>query len=150
MEACLLGGDACRSASRLEEAMQYYQKVLQSSAVRNEEYLRRFHARAKESIEAIRLSEQADPKKVADGTYSATTTGYAGPLEVKVTVVSGRIQLVQVAKHREKQFYSALKDIPQRIVTRQSVEGIDAISGATVTSQAIVNATAKALASGAR
>jgi uncharacterized protein with FMN-binding domain len=150
MEACLLGGDACRSAGRLEEAMQYYQKVLQSSAVRNEEYLRRFHARAKESIEAIRLSEQADPKKVADGTYSATTTGYAGPLEVKVTVVSGRIELVQVAKHREKQFYSALKDIPQRIVTRQSVEGIDAISGATVTSQAIVNATAKALASGAR
>jgi len=57
---------------------------------------------------------------------------------------------VRVAKHREKQFYSALKDIPQQIVTRQSVEGIDAVSGATVTSQAIVNATAKALASGAR
>jgi major membrane immunogen (membrane-anchored lipoprotein) len=45
---------------------------------------------------------------------------------------------------------SALEDIPQRIITRQSVEGIDAISGATVTSQAIVNATAKALANGTR
>jgi len=150
MEACLLGGDACRSAGRTEEAIQYYQKVLQSSAARNEEYLRRFHGRAKESIEAVRLLEQADPKQVADGAYAATTTGYAGPLEVKVTVAGGRIESVRVAKHREKQFYSALKDIPQQIVTKQSVEGIDAISGATVTSQAIVNAAAKALASGAR
>jgi uncharacterized protein with FMN-binding domain len=149
-QAYLLGGDACRSEGRLEEAVQYYQKVLQNKTARNAEYLRRFHARARESIEAIRLLQQADPQQVADGTYTATTTGYAGPLEVTVVVVGRRVESVRVTRHKEKQFYSALTDIPQQIVSKQSVEGIDAISGATVTSQAIVNATAKALASGAR
>jgi len=53
-------------------------------------------------------------------------------------------------KHKEKQFFAALTDIPQQIVSKQSIHGIDSLSGATVTSQAIVNATAKALASGSR
>ncbi len=149
-EAYLLGGDACRSAGRPEEAVQYYQKVLQNKNARNAEYLHRFHARARESIEAIRLVTQADPRLVADGTHTATTMGYAGPLEVKVTVASGRIESVKVTKHREKQFFAALIDIPQQIVSKQSVQGIDALSGATVTSQAIVNGTAKALADGVR
>jgi uncharacterized protein with FMN-binding domain len=149
-EAYLLGGDACRSAGRLKEAVDYYHKVLENKRARNAEYLRRFHARANESIEAIELIERTDPGQVADGRYQATTTGYAGPLEVQVSVAGGRIDFVRVTRHKEKQFYSALKDIPARIVDKQAVQGIDAVSGATVTSQAIVNATAKALASGAR
>jgi len=55
---------------------------------------------------------------------------------------------VRVTKHKERQFYSALTDTPTRIIERQSVTGIDAVSGATMTSEAIINATAKALASG--
>ncbi|MCH5376926.1 MAG: FMN-binding protein, partial [Planctomycetes bacterium] len=149
-EAFLLGGDACRAAGRTEEAVQYYERVLQDKVARNAEYLHRFHARARESIEAIRLAALADPGQVPDGTYSATTTGYAGALEVQVRVAGGRIDSVQVPKHKEKQFYSALVDIPRQIVSKQSIDGIDAVSGATVTSQAIVNGTAKALASAAR
>ncbi len=49
----LLGGDACRSAGRSQEAIEYYQKVLQDNHASNAEYLRRFHARAKESIATI-------------------------------------------------------------------------------------------------
>jgi uncharacterized protein with FMN-binding domain len=149
-QAYLLGGDACRAAGRLEEAVRYYEKVLANKVARNAEYLRRFHARARESIEAIQLIRRADPSQIADGAYTATTTGYAGSLEVKVEVAGGRIESVQVTKHKEKQFYSALTDIPRQIVARQSIQSIDAVSGATVTSQAIVNGTAKALASGSR
>jgi uncharacterized protein with FMN-binding domain len=149
-EALLLGGDACRAAGRPEEAVRYYERVLQDKVARNAEYLQRFHARARESIEAIRLAERADPGQVPDGTYSATTTGYAGPLEVTVRVAGGRIESVQVTKHKEKQFYSALIDIPRQIVSKQAIDGIDAVSGATVTSQAIVNGTAKALANAPR
>jgi uncharacterized protein with FMN-binding domain len=43
-----------------------------------------------------------------------------------------------------------LTNIPQQIIAHQSIEGGDAVTRATVTSQAIVNGTAKALASGAR
>jgi uncharacterized protein with FMN-binding domain len=54
-----------------------------------------------------------------------------------------------VTKHKEKQFYSALSDIPRQIIKKQSVKGVDATSRATITAEAVINATAKALASGA-
>ena len=66
-----------------------------------------------------------------------------------MTVKSGRIESVDVTRHKEKQFYAALIDTPRQILKKQSVKGIDATSRATITSQAIVNATAKALAQGA-
>jgi uncharacterized protein with FMN-binding domain len=58
----------------------------------------------------------------------------------------GKIQNVEITKHKEKQFYSALRDIPQQIVVKQSVKDVDATSRATITAEAIVAATAKALA----
>ncbi|NLS97778.1 MAG: FMN-binding protein [Planctomycetaceae bacterium] len=58
--------------------------------------------------------------------------------------------MLQVTKHKEKQFYAAITDIPRQIIANQSIEGVDAVTGATVTSRAIVNATAKALAGGNR
>jgi len=55
-----------------------------------------------------------------------------------------------VTKPTEKQFYSAMNDTTTKILAKQSVRGVDATSGATITSEAIINATAKALASGAK
>ncbi len=149
-EAWLNAGDALRSAGRLNEAIAYYQKVLDKNQARNQEYLNRYKGRAAEAIEAIRLFDKADVSKVADGTYKQSATGYNGPLEVEVTVSNARITQVKITKHREKQFYAALTDTPQQIVEKQSYRNIDGTSGATITSQAIVNATAKALAQGAK
>ncbi|MDA1162559.1 MAG: FMN-binding protein, partial [Planctomycetota bacterium] len=58
------------------------------------------------------------------------------------------IKSVTVTRHREKQYYSSLTDTPRKILARQGVAGIDATSSATITSEAIINATAKALANG--
>jgi uncharacterized protein with FMN-binding domain len=58
------------------------------------------------------------------------------------------MESVRVTSHREKQFYSSLTDTPQKILKKQSVKGVDATSGATITSEAIINATAKAIAGG--
>jgi uncharacterized protein with FMN-binding domain len=101
-------------------------------------------------VEAIELFELSDVKNVADGTYRASSTAYTGPLEVEVEVAGGRIESVAVVKHTEKQFYSAITDTPQQIIDKQSVKGIDTTSRATITSVAIINATAKALAAGAQ
>jgi uncharacterized protein with FMN-binding domain len=76
--------------------------------------------------------------------------GYEGQIQVNVVVSSGRIEAVKVTQHREKQFYSALTDTPAKIVAKQGVKGVDATTSATIKSEAIINATAKALASGAK
>jgi len=126
-EAYLLAGDACRSAGRHKEAIDFYQKVIDAPAARNEEYAKRFHGLAKDSIEALNLLEQAKVAKVADGSYQASSVGYSGAVEVEVRVANHRIEEVKVTKHVEKQFYAALTDTPSKIVKKQSVNGIDAI-----------------------
>lgn len=80
--------------------------------------------------------------------YNADVPAYAGDLYVAVTVQSGRIEAVTVTKHKEKQYYTALIETPRKIIEQQGVKGIDATTGATITSEAIINAAAKALASG--
>lgn len=149
-EPYLLAGDACRLAGKYPQAISFYQKVIDSPDARNEEYGQRFRGRAEDSITAIKLFDQADVGQVADGSYRDSSVGYNGPVEVEVRVSGGRLEEVRVAQHEEKQFYAALTDTPNQIKKKQSVKGIDATSRATITSQAIVNAAAKALAKGAR
>lgn len=94
---------------------------------------------------SIRLYETLDVSKLRAGTYTESSTGYEGPVRVEVKLAGGKISGVRVVAHREKQFYSALRDTPAKIIAKQHVKDIDATSGATVTAQAIVNAAAKAL-----
>ncbi|MCO8121285.1 FMN-binding protein [Stieleria sp. TO1_6] len=145
-QANLLAGDALRKAGKLDQAIEYYQRVIDSDNHRNEEYEQRAKARAQESIDTIRLYDQADVSTAADGTYTDSSTGYNGKLVVEVTVESGELKTVKITDHKEKQFYSSLTDTPAQLIQNQSVQGVDGTSGATITSQAIVNATAKALA----
>ncbi|MHB1037834.1 MAG: FMN-binding protein [Pirellulales bacterium] len=147
--AYLAAGDVCRLAGRYPQALAYYQKVLSeepSNALKGD--IPRNRDRARASIEAIRVFDTLDLARVADGTYKSNSLGYAGQLYVSVTVKSGRIESVEVTQHQEKQFYSSLTDTPSQIIAKQSVKGIDVTSGATITSEAIINATAKALAGG--
>lgn len=140
--------DALRQAGRFDDAIGYYRRVLASDQFRNDDYEKRFKARAQESIESIELFEKLDLSQISDGKYRGSSTGYNGRLDVEVAVDRGRIGAVKVIQHREKQFYSALTDTEQQIVQRQSLQDVDGTSGATITSQAIVNAAAKALADG--
>jgi uncharacterized protein with FMN-binding domain len=145
-EGFIAAGDAMRQAGRFDEAIRFYERVLGSNAFRNKDYEDRFKTRAQESIDAIEMFEKVDVRSLSDGTYEGGSTGYNGQLQVEVTVDSGKIVSVQVVDHNEKQFYSALTDTENAILRLQTVRGVDGTSGATITSRAIVNATAKALA----
>ncbi len=149
-DAHLHYGDALRRAGRTDEAVKYYQRVIDSDKYRNEDYEKRLKGRARDSIAAIQVYGQLDISKIADGTYQANAIGYQGRLDVEVRVASNRIESVKITQHKEKQYYAAMTDTPNQIINKQSVKDIDATSGATITSQAIVNATAKALAKGAK
>jgi uncharacterized protein with FMN-binding domain len=146
-EACLAAGDVCRLHGRHAQAVSLYQQVLAVPATgKQAERIRKFHERARASIEAVKAVDALDLKKIPDGTYSATAMSYAGPLTVEVTVKGARIEDVRVTKSQDKQYYAAMTETPRQIVARQGVKGVDAVTSATITSEAIINATAKALA----
>ena len=143
--ANLAAGDACRRAGKIPEALAYYEKVLAvTQQVQRDDPVNKKRAAA--SIEAIRLFDSLDLTKIADGTYKADSVGYVGPVEVTIRVKSHKIDAVDITSHHEKQFYSSLVDVPKQIIAKQTVKGIDTTTGATVTSEAIINASAKALA----
>jgi len=145
--AYLYAADGCRVAGKYRQAMSYYQKVQDVPATGNAKgRVERNHSRAQASLEAIKLFELLDVKKVPDGTYEAESIGYEAAVRTQVVVKGGKIESVKVVQHREKQFYSALSDTPAKIIAKQGVKGVDATSSATITSEAIINGTAKALA----
>lgn len=84
-----------------------------------------------------------------DGTYEGTAEGHNGPLTVEVTVEEGEISNVEVTEHSETEGASdpAIEDVPAAIIekNRADVE-YDVVSGATVTSEAIMEAVDDALA----
>lgn len=145
----LYAGDACRLAGRYQDALRYYQKVVDEPAGLKGR-VDQAKKRAAANIEAIRIFDRSDVTKVPDGTYRASSLGYEGDVTVEVVVRDKRIYEVRVVEHKEKQFYSALTDMPRQILLKQSVRGVDATSRATITAEAILNSTAKALADAAQ
>jgi len=145
--AYLYAGDACRVAGQHRQALQYYERLLRVPVTGQAKgRIERNQKRAQASIEAIKVFDLLDLARVPDGTYRSSSIGYEAPVHVEVTVKAGRIENVRVSDHREKQFYSAMTDTCRKIMAKQGVTGIDATSCATITSEAIINATAKALA----
>jgi uncharacterized protein with FMN-binding domain len=145
----LLAGDACRVSGQYANAMKHYQQALDAPVAgkgRVEQTIRR----ARENLEAVKLFELSDPRRVRDGKHRSSSQGYEGPVEVEVEVQAGRIESVRIVRHTEKQFYAALTDVPRQIIQKQGVKGVDATSRATITAEAVINATAKALAENAR
>ncbi len=145
--AYLAAGDACRGAGRYKQALDYYQKSLTGNSQSRANDLKMNHERALASSAAIVVFDMLDLSRIADGKYTASSFAYTGPLEVMVSVKAGRIEDVRVTKHSEKQFYSSIIDTTRQIIAKQGVKGVDATAGASITSEAIINATAKALAS---
>lgn len=85
----------------------------------------------------------------ADGSYEGTAEGYAGPLTVEVLIEGGEIADVVVVDHEETEEImedtGVLETIPEEIVANQGTEGVDAVTEATETSEAIFDAVEEAL-----
>ncbi len=149
-------GDACRKHGRYSQAVVYYRKVLAIPTAyariggKNQKnpILERNKSRAQTAIDNIKVFETLELKRIPDGTYTGTSLAYLGDLTVAVTVQNGRITSVRVTKHKDKQYFSALTDTPNQIIENQGLKGVDATTGATITSEAVINAAAKALSAG--
>lgn len=84
--------------------------------------------------------------KLKDGTYLGEGTGIEPGLKVSVVVLDGKISSVEVTENNETAGYCepALEQIPGLIAEKNSTE-VDAVTGATLTSNAIKDAVNNAL-----
>ena len=97
-------------------------------------------------------SAAADASAVADGSYEGSAKGIGGDVPVTVTVSGGKITDVTVGDNSETQGIGskAIEQLPAKIVAAGGTDGVDAVSGATVTSKAIFEAVNAALGSAAK
>jgi uncharacterized protein with FMN-binding domain len=80
-----------------------------------------------------------------DGTWTGTAEGRGGALTVEVTVADGKITQIDVGENSETASYLATaKAIIDDITSSQSLD-VDTVSGATLSSRAIKNATIAAI-----
>jgi len=89
------------------------------------------------------------PEKTGlNGAYLGEGQGNNGIVQVETTFADGKITNVEVKSHSETQGIceSAIENIPKRIVESNSVN-VDAVSGATNTSKAIISAVEAAIES---
>lgn len=86
---------------------------------------------------------QASKGAYTPGTYTAAAPGLKGDVTVEVTFTADAIEKVEVTDHQETPGIgtNAVDKLPGRIVETQSL-GVDAVAGATVTSEAILAAVA--------
>ena len=103
------------------------------------------------AIEAASAAETAAPAAepgtltscvLADGTYTASGKGFDGEVPVTVTIEGGKIASVTVGYNYATSGIGlmAINQLPAKIVAANGTEGVDAVSGATVTSKAIFTA----------
>ena len=87
-------------------------------------------------------TDAATATTMADGEYKASAKGIGGDVPVTVTVKDGKIAKVEVGENSETQGIGskAIEQLPDEIVKANGTEGVDAVSGASVTSKAIFDA----------
>lgn len=95
---------------------------------------------------AVTEAPNAGPIALADGTYTGAGTGFRGETDVTVTVQNGSITAISIDSYRDDDAYfsRAKNSIIREILSAQSVD-VDAVSGATYSSNGILEAVADAL-----
>lgn len=81
-----------------------------------------------------------------DGTYEGAGKGMNGDVNVSVEVSGGKISAVNVGDHAETEGISdpAIAEMPEKIVAKNGTD-VEVVSGATMTSNAIIEGVNKAL-----
>lgn len=80
------------------------------------------------------------------GTYEATAEGHNGEMKLEVTFDANEITSIEIVEHEESEGISdeAIDTIPQAIIDGQTLN-VDAVAGATYTSDAIIEAVSDAV-----
>lgn len=102
------------------------------------------------TMEAPKVKEGMTADKVKDGTYTAAGKGINGDIPVEVTVKDGKITAVtaDISKETPAIAGPATPKLIDAIIGANGTAGVDAVSGATITGDGIIDAVNKALRQG--
>lgn len=90
--------------------------------------------------------EQPVVNLLKDGTYTGSAMGYSGQVNITLTIKDGKITEVTNTNSDTRSFFNkAWRSIQPKILEKQSIEGIDTVSGATFSSMGILDASKIAL-----
>lgn len=81
-----------------------------------------------------------------DGTYTESAKGKKGDFDVTVIILEGKISDIQIGDNKETSDLGgkAIDELPDEMIKGQTYE-VDAVSGATITSNGIKDAVARCL-----
>ncbi|GAA0068384.1 hypothetical protein UT300002_31700 [Clostridium perfringens] len=107
--------------------------------------LEKSNNKEKEDIDNKKDENNMNLNGIKDGTYLGEAKGYGGNIKVKVTIESGKIKNIEVLSHSETpKYYENGSKVIGSIIKANSTD-VDAVSGATLTSNGIKNAVRDAL-----
>lgn len=93
-----------------------------------------------------RQAEQESQSGYKDGTYEGSALGFGDTITVQVTIQGGKMTDISVldASGEDKPYYNQSLPVLDKMLSSQSTE-VDTISGATLTSEGLIDAVADAL-----
>jgi uncharacterized protein with FMN-binding domain len=130
----------------LDKATEHYKEAIRLFPTSNQPYGQHLLPRhvAKTQAKLDLLHQKAlEAARLKDGVYRGAGLGYVKEVNAVVTVKGGKIADIRL-QHEEKIDLGACTTVPKQIIERQSLD-VDAVTGATVTTQAIVQAVYEAL-----
>lgn len=135
---CVLFGYQSFAVNRSQEVSAYEKKVEQAK-------------KAWEEVEAAKNpdgsnGQSSESAQYTDGVYEGSGTGFGGEIKVQVTIQDGGIQAVEIlsAKGETPEYLESAKAILEDVVQDQTPE-VDTVSGATLSSNGILEGIRKAL-----
>lgn len=91
-------------------------------------------------------SDEPEEGLYIDGTYEGFARGFKGFMYVSVLIENSRIKSIDITKTQDDEpFLTKAKTLIKTIISRQTTEGVDAVSGATYSSNGILDSVKKAL-----
>lgn len=96
------------------------------------------------STAANNKSNSSDTK-YKDGTFTAEGQGKSGAVKIEVKITSGKIKEINVLENKETpaMMDTVKENLIPEIIKKQGAEGVDALSGATLASKAVLDAVGK-------
>ncbi len=100
----------------------------------------------KETVKKVSLDGAVDLADCADGTYEGSGVGFQnGKTTVRVTIKDHKITAIEVVSHQDTEsYFASARNIIDTILSTQSLD-VDTISGATYSSNGIIEAVSNAL-----